>query len=114
MRGHATPQSSMLTLRTPEHMVPQDHPLRRVKALADAALRELSPVFDAMYASTGRSSVPPEALLKGSLLMALYALVNRLPFGNVGRCETADRRGELTPTVRGGAAQVTGMRRSAT
>lgn len=64
----------MLSLHTPEQMVPADHPLRRVKELADAALKELSPVFDEMYASTGRQSVPPETLLKGSLLMALFTV----------------------------------------
>lgn len=74
MRGHADSQMTMLSLRSPEQMVPSEHPLRRVKALADAALKELSPVFDKMYAKTGRSSVPPETLLKGSLLMALYTV----------------------------------------
>lgn len=74
MRGHADNQMSMLSLHTPEQMVPADHPLRAVKALADAALKDLSPVFDEMYAATGRSSVPPETLLKGSLLMALYSV----------------------------------------
>jgi transposase len=45
-----------------------------VKELADAALRELSPVFDAMYSTSGRDSVPPERLLKASVLMALYSV----------------------------------------
>jgi transposase len=46
--------------------------LRRVKQLANAVLKELSAVFDSMYSTTGRPSIPPERLLKGSLLMALY------------------------------------------
>jgi hypothetical protein len=45
--------------------------LRRVKQLAEAVLRELSPTFDQMYGRTGRPSIPPERLLKASLLMAL-------------------------------------------
>jgi transposase len=57
-----------------ESLVPSDHPLRRVKPLADEALRELSPIFDAMYSSVGRPSIPPEHLLKASLLMALYSV----------------------------------------
>ena len=32
-------------------MVPKDHPVHRIKKLADDALRDLSPTFDAMYAS---------------------------------------------------------------
>jgi len=54
--------------------IPREHPLRRVKELADAALRQLSPLFDEMYSVTGRPSIPPERLLKASLLMALYTV----------------------------------------
>jgi len=64
----------MVVLRSPEDLVPKDHPIRRVKALADAALKEMSPRFDAMYSEGGRDSVPPEALLKASLLIALYSV----------------------------------------
>ena len=48
--------------------------LRAVKKLADEALKALSPVFDEMYAATGRPSIPPERLLKATLLMALYTV----------------------------------------
>lgn len=67
-------QTSMLFLRSAEEMVPRDHPLRGIKKLADAALKEMSGRFDKMYATGGRGSVPPETLLKGSLLIALYSL----------------------------------------
>jgi len=74
MRGKNTPQTSMLFLKSPEEVVPKDHPLRQVKRLADAALRELDGVFEAMYAEGGRKSIPPERLLKATLLMALYTV----------------------------------------
>src|SRR5688500_13748744 len=74
MRGKTSPQTSMLFLQSPEEVVPKNHPLRRVKALADASLSELSGVFEAMYSDGGRPSVPPERLLKSSLLMALYTI----------------------------------------
>jgi hypothetical protein len=61
----------MLSLVTPEKRVPEDHPLRQVKVLAEEALRTLSPVFEQMYSSVGRPSIPPERLLKATLLMAL-------------------------------------------
>jgi transposase len=64
----------MLTLVAPEQRVPKSHPLRRIKALADAALAALSPTFDVMYAESGRPSVPPERLLKSTLLMAFYSV----------------------------------------
>jgi transposase len=74
MRGQKETQSSMLMLMSPEAMVPKDHPARRIKKLADEALAELSPVFDAMYSGTGRPSIPPETLLKSMLLIALYSV----------------------------------------
>lgn len=58
----------------PEEVVPADHPLREVKALADEALRRLDAQFERMYAQKGRPSVPPERLLKSMLLMALYSV----------------------------------------
>src|SRR5581483_3906476 len=80
VRGRQSPQVSMLALVDPESRVPAAYPIRAVRALADAALTELSPVFDAMYAETGRPSVPPERLLKASLLMALYSVRSERAF----------------------------------
>lgn len=48
--------------------------------LADECLRELSPVFDKMYARTGRPSIPPERLLKAMLLIALYSVSSERMF----------------------------------
>jgi transposase len=45
-----------------------------VKGLADAALWELNATFDKMYSKKGRASVPPERLLKATLLMAFYTI----------------------------------------
>ncbi len=59
---------------SPEERIPREHPLRRIRALADEALKLMSPLFDEMYGSTGRDSIPPERLLKGSMLIALYTL----------------------------------------
>jgi len=64
----------MLCLLSPEDRVPKTHPLRRIKRLADEALDELSALFDQMYSTTGRPSVPPERLLKAMVLMALYGV----------------------------------------
>ena len=64
----------MLCLLSAESRVPSDHPLRGVKQLADEALAQLGPVFEQMYSTTGRPSVPPESLRKASLLMALYSV----------------------------------------
>ena len=70
----------MLTLVQPEHRIPADHPIRRIKALADAELRRLSRVFERMYAERGRPSIPPERLLKACLLIALYTVRSERQF----------------------------------
>jgi len=85
MRGTDTKQASMLSLLTPEKRVPANHPLRVVKQMAEAALAEMSPLFDAMYSTLGRSSIPPERLLKASLLMAFYTVRSERLF-----CEQLD------------------------
>jgi transposase len=64
----------MLTLRTPEQLVPANHPVRAVKPIVDELLARLGPEFDAMYSRLGRSSVPPERLLKAQLLIALFSV----------------------------------------
>ena len=46
MRGHDRAQSTMLTLVNPEQRVPANHPIRLIKALAEVALKELSPLFE--------------------------------------------------------------------
>ena len=74
MRGKAATQATMLTAVTPDALVPQSHPLRRIKPMVDSALTALSPTFSRMYASVGRPSIPPEHLLKGCLLMALFSV----------------------------------------
>ena len=74
MRGKATRQVEMLTAVTPDALVPQQHPIRRIKPMVDRALAQLSPTFARMYAANGRASIPPEHLLKAGLLMALYSV----------------------------------------
>ena len=54
--------------------MPADHPIRQIKRLAVAALKELDPVFDAMHAQMGRPSTLPERLLKAQLLIAFYSI----------------------------------------
>jgi transposase len=74
MRGTKAPQSSMICLLSTESRIPERHPLRAVKKLVDAALKDLAPVFEGMYSNLGRPSIPPESLLKATLLMALYSV----------------------------------------
>ena len=70
MRGRRQPQATMLAFVDLAERVPGDHPLRVIKRFAERALDELSPVFEQLYATGGRPSIPPERLLKASLLIA--------------------------------------------
>jgi transposase len=74
MRGQAKTQPEFLTLLSAESVVPQDHPLRRIKRCVDQVLAGMSPLFNRMYAQEGRPSIPPERLLKAKLLIALYSV----------------------------------------
>ena len=62
MRGADDKQACMFSVVFPEKRVPAEHPLRPIKAMVDAALKELSPVFDARYSDWGRPSISPERL----------------------------------------------------
>jgi transposase len=85
MRGADDKQASMFSVVSPERRIPADHPLRRIKAMADEILTGLSGTFDAMYSNVGRPSIPPERLLKSQILMALYTVRSDRQF-----CEQLD------------------------
>src|SRR5499427_8106515 len=74
MRGTDCEQSGMFSYISAERRVPKDHPLRAIRTMADAALKQLSKGFDALYASCGRPSIAPERLLRALLLQVLYTV----------------------------------------
>lgn len=80
MRGTPDPQLAMLTSLSTEDLIPADHPIRKIRVVVDAVLAELDPIFDEMYATGGRRSVPPEQLLKATVLMAMYSIRSERAF----------------------------------
>ena len=70
----------MLTTLSTEDLIPADHPIRRIRIVVDAVLADLDDTFDAMYAAGGRRSIPPEVLLKSTVLMALYSIRSERAF----------------------------------
>lgn len=74
MRGPDIFQAAMFSYLSPEERVPQDHPLRTMRAMVDEVLGKLSPDFTRLYAKTGRPSIPPEQLLRALLLQILYTI----------------------------------------
>ncbi len=51
-----------------DERIAADHPLRRIRTLADAALEHLGSRFDDIYGDVGRPSIAPEKLLRAMLL----------------------------------------------
>src|SRR5438093_7906308 len=74
MRGKDEQQLNVFSYIRPEQRVPQDHPLRSLRAMTDEALRELQPRFNKLYAKAGRPSIAPEKLLRALLLQVLYSV----------------------------------------
>jgi transposase len=74
MRGHDEQQEGMFSYISPEKRVPQDHPLRGLRAMVDAALQEMSPRFASLYSRYGRPSIAPEKLLRALLLQVFYSV----------------------------------------
>ena len=74
MRGQIEPQSTLFSYVSAEERIPAEHPLRSIKAHADEILRAMNARFEAMYEDGGRPSIPPERLLKATLLIALHSI----------------------------------------
>lgn len=74
MRGVDISQPSLFVAKTVNDFVPKNHPLRKLRVLADEALAELDGIFDSMYSEIGRESIAPERLIRASLLQILYTI----------------------------------------
>src|SRR6202035_5643597 len=86
MRGTDERSGSLFSYVDLEARIPNGHPGRRIREIVNGALSQLSADFEAMYAPLGRPSIPPEKLLRASLLQAFYStraerlLMERLEF----------------------------------
>ncbi|MEB8485813.1 transposase, partial [Acidithiobacillus ferriphilus] len=74
MRGAKVETQGMFSYVPPEQRVPQDHPLRAIRAIVDRSLAELDGHFSTMYSAFGRPSIPPEFLLRALLLQIFYSV----------------------------------------
>ena len=74
MRGGDDRAEGMFSYIRLEERVPADHPLREVRTLTDQVLSALDGRFEAMYSAMGRPSIPPEMLLRATLLQAFFSV----------------------------------------
>jgi transposase len=74
MRGSQKRQASLFSYVSLEQRVPSSHPLRDIRKMVDKALEQMHDTFSDLYSHTGRPSIPPEYLLRTSLLQIFYTI----------------------------------------
>jgi len=74
MRGPDIMQDTLFTVRSLDSFVPENHPLRPIREILNRALKDMDAAFEAMYADSGRDSIPPEKLLRALMLQLLYSI----------------------------------------
>jgi transposase len=74
MRGDDQKQSAMFSYLTLAQRIPADHPALQIRVLVDRALLRMDAEFEKLYSTTGRPSIAPERLLRGTLLMILFSI----------------------------------------
>src|SRR5438046_221480 len=94
MRGRDDRADGLFSYVRLEERIPADHPLRAVRRLADEALAALNGRFEGLYSSMGRPSIPPEMLLRATLLQAFFSVRSERML------DGTDRLQSIVPLVR--------------
>ncbi|MFV1968556.1 MAG: IS5 family transposase [Pirellulaceae bacterium] len=74
MRGVESSGDDLFSYIRLEERVPPDHPMRAIRSLVDEVLDQMSERFEQLYSKIGRPSIPPEHLLRATLLQAFYSV----------------------------------------
>lgn len=74
MRGGPEEMKQLFSCVDLDERIAGDHPPRSIRALVEEVLDGLSREFAKLYSHTGRPSIPPEHLLKASLLQAFFTI----------------------------------------
>ena len=74
MRGSDDQNGSLFSYVNLEERIPARHPLRKIRAVVNAALVTLDPDFNELYADEGRPSIAPERLLRAALVQILFSI----------------------------------------
>ncbi len=74
MRGTDETSGSLFSYVDLEERIPPQHPLRKIRRVVNDALASLDAEFEALYTDFGRPSIPPERLIRASLLQILFSV----------------------------------------
>lgn len=74
MRGMDETSGSLFSYVDLEERIPARHPLRKVRQVVNDALASLDAEFESLYTDFGRPSIPPERLIRASLLQILFSV----------------------------------------
>ena len=74
MRGREAASANLFSYVRLEERVPADPPLRPIRTLADEVMAGLNECFESRYSGLGRPSIPPEMLLRATLLQAFLSV----------------------------------------
>ena len=74
MRGVDETSGSLFSYVDLEERIPGRHPLRKIRQVVNDALASLDADFAALYIDFGRPSIPPERLIRASLLQILFSI----------------------------------------
>jgi len=74
MRGSDERSGSLFSYVDIEARVPATHPVRHIRELVNGALAKLDQKFETLYSADGRPSIPPERLVRASLLQLFYSI----------------------------------------
>jgi transposase len=74
MQGREKTQKALFGTQPIDSLLPDGHPLKKIRAMFDEAFAPLSDAFESSYGSVGNVSVPPAVLLRAHLLKALFSI----------------------------------------
>ena len=74
MRGTDETSGALFSYVDLEERIPPRHPLRKIRQVVNDALASLDAEFEVLYTDFGRPSIPPERLIRASLLQILFSV----------------------------------------
>ncbi len=74
MIGRVKPQTQLFGTRPLADSIPENHVLRKIRAVVDDVVAPMIRAYESSYAPDGDYGIPPEVLIRAKLLQALYSI----------------------------------------